>query len=82
MDAAFRSSFWLEGALSLACGLAAVMTLFWRGWIEALTGFDPDHGNGWAEWMVVAALAVATVLLGAVARREWRRLRVLSVAAN
>jgi hypothetical protein len=82
METAIRSRFWLELALSPACGLAAVVTLFWRDWIEAVTGFDPDHHNGSFEWMIVAGLGLAALLVGRAARREWRRSRAVAVAGG
>jgi len=50
-----------------------VVTLFWRDWIEAVFGVDPDHGNGSAEWLAVAGLFVLAGMLGVSARFEWRR---------
>jgi hypothetical protein len=47
--------------------------VFWRDWIEALTGFDPDHHNGSFEWLIVAGLFAASVLVARAARVEWRR---------
>jgi hypothetical protein len=47
--------------------------LFWRDWIEALTGLDPDHNSGSLEWTIVAGLFVVCVLASFAARAEWRR---------
>jgi hypothetical protein len=33
----------LETAVALLAGLLGVVTIFWHDWIEALTGWDPDH---------------------------------------
>ena len=38
------------------CGGLAVLTIFWRDWIEALTGYDPDQHNGTVECLIVIAL--------------------------
>jgi hypothetical protein len=54
-------------------GVVAVITLFWHDWIEAVFRVDPDSGNGWAEWLIVLVLLLATVTLASGARREWRR---------
>lgn len=75
MHPAVRARFWLETALASLCGLLAVLTLFRRDWIEALTGFDPDHHNGSFEWAIVACLFAACLLAGLAARTEWRRPR-------
>jgi hypothetical protein len=73
MPAELRRRFWLESAGGCLSGGAALITLFWHDWIEAVFRVDPDKGNGWAEWLVVVALVMLTALLGAGARREWRR---------
>ena len=60
----------------LAAGLF-VVTLISREWIEALTGWDPDNGNGSLEWLIVAVLAVIAVALGLRARSDWRKVQAL-----
>lgn len=73
MKRTVRLRFWLETGLASLTGALAILTLFWRDWIEALTGFDPDHHSGSAEWGIVVGLAVVSVVLFLAARAEWRR---------
>jgi len=75
MQSKLRTRFWLEIALASLCLVLAVLTSSSRAWIEALTGWDPDHGNGSLEWVVVAVLVVAAVVVAVAARVEWRRPR-------
>ena len=62
------------GIACLAAGLGA-LTIWWRDWIEALTGLDPDAHNGSAEWLIVAGLAAVAAASALLARREYRRAR-------
>jgi hypothetical protein len=64
----------LEMAVALCAGALGILTVFWHDWIEALTGWDPDHHNGSAEWIVVVGLLAVAVTMGLVARRHWRLL--------
>jgi hypothetical protein len=64
----------LETAIALFAGALGILTIFWHDWIEALTGWDPDHHNGSFEWIIVAALLAVAVVLGLVARRHWKLL--------
>jgi hypothetical protein len=82
MLAQLRMCLWLEGGFASACGMLAVLTLFWRDWIEALTGFNPDQGNGLLEWALVGGLALACVLSGMATRREWRRSRAAALVST
>jgi hypothetical protein len=75
MNAIVRTRFWLEAGLATLCGFSAVLTLFWRDWIEALTGVDPDRHNGSIESLIVAALATSCAVAAFAARGEWRRPR-------
>ena len=63
-----------ETAIASFAGALGVLTIFWHDWIEALTGWDPDHHNGSAEWLIVAGLLVVAVAVGTLARRHWRLL--------
>lgn len=67
----------LQAVIALTFFAAAAATAAWPQWLEAL-GFDPDHGNGSAEWLIVAALAVLAVWSGALATRGLRRARMLA----
>jgi hypothetical protein len=71
MNSTVRARFWLETTLASVSGSLGLMTVFWRDWIEALTGFDPDRHSGSLEWAVVAALLALGVSVGAAARAEW-----------
>lgn len=64
----------LETIVALAAGALGILTIFWHDWIEGLTGWDPDHHNGSAEWVIVAGLLAVAVVLGVLARRHWRLL--------
>jgi hypothetical protein len=68
-----RTRIWIETIIAAACGVLAIVTLLWRDWIE-LSGWDPDHHDGSAEWLIIAALAVVAVLAGLLAWRERHQL--------
>jgi hypothetical protein len=69
-----RTRPWFELAVASTSGLLSIVTIFWRDWIEALTGADPDQHSGVVEWGVVLALAVLAGFLAMAARRDFRRL--------
>jgi hypothetical protein len=68
-----RRRFYIEAALAAATFVLTAVTLINQEWIEAVFGVDPDHGNGSLEWIMVAVLAVATVVFGLLAFSERRR---------
>ncbi|MFD7322239.1 hypothetical protein ACFV9D_14325 [Streptomyces sp. NPDC059875] len=53
--------------------LPFVVTLIGHDWIALLFGVEPDTGRGALEWLLVAVMALATVLCALGARMEWRR---------
>ena len=64
-----------ESTLAMVAAVLAVVTVINAGWIEWLTGLDPDGGSGALEWGIVVVLLLGAVVLGAVARRDLRRWR-------
>jgi len=82
MKSKVRARFWLETSLASLCGVLAVLTLWWRDWIEALTGFDPDHHSGSVEWAIVAGLFLLCIAVSVVARAEWRRAKVATTSGG
>jgi hypothetical protein len=69
-----RSRFWVESAATIALASLAVITFLWHDWVEILFRIDPDEGSGMLEWGIVALLAGATLVAGAIAGLEWRRI--------
>lgn len=65
----------IEIILSAVLAVATILTAVWPDWIEGLTGWDPDGGDGRAEWLIVVVLAVITVVVTVVARRDLRAVR-------
>jgi hypothetical protein len=65
-----RQRYLIRAEITIAAVSAvwAVVTLFWRDWIELLFHWDPDHGSGNAEILIVVSLAILAVLLGSIAR--------------
>lgn len=68
-----RRRFYVELALAVLTGALAILTLITREWIEALTGWDPDHGNGSLEWAIVAVFAAVSIAFSITAWREFSR---------
>jgi hypothetical protein len=66
----FRARLELAGAI--AAGILGIVTIFWRDWIEILTGWDPDRHSGTVEWLIVVVLLVVSAVLGTSGRRHWR----------
>lgn len=73
MTRGLGARFWIEAALAAVGGCLFAVTLFWRDWIEATTGYDPDRHSGSTEWAIVALLLVATLVFSLLARMEWGR---------
>ena len=63
--------FKIETVLATLSGVLGVVTLFWHDWLE-VTGWDPDRHNGSAEWAIAAVLLLVALVLGALARRDYR----------
>jgi hypothetical protein len=63
--------FWFE-AITAAVGLGLfVLTLFTREWFEALTGLDPDGGNGAMEIALALGLLAISAASAFAARRVY-----------
>ena len=45
----------IETTLAALSGVLGVLTFFWHDWLE-VTGWDPDHHNGSAEWVIAVVL--------------------------
>ena len=69
-----RARFLIEAGFGGAGAVLGVLTLFWRDWMEAIFGFDPDKHNGSFEWLIVGALLLVAIVLGSCARADWRRI--------
>jgi hypothetical protein len=65
--------FWFE-AITAAIGMVLfLLTLITREWIEELTGWDPDGGNGAVEVGLAVGLLALSAASMLAARRDYRR---------
>jgi len=65
--------FWIE-AITASLGLALlVLTLFSAEWFEALTGLNPDGGNGSLERVLPLALLAIAASSAYFSRRSYQR---------
>jgi len=60
----------VEAFLAASFAIATMVTAIAPQWIEAL-GFEPDRGDGSAEWAVVAVLGVAALVSALLSRRHY-----------
>ncbi len=73
MSRKFPVQFWFE-VITGAVGLALfILTLFSREWLEELTGWDPDGGNGSLEIALAAGLLAISAVSMLAARRDYKR---------
>jgi hypothetical protein len=61
----------LEVSVALLASCLAIVTLFWKDWIEVF-GIDPDNHSGALEWALVIGLFVLAGVLWVAAAIEWR----------
>ena len=66
----------IEVALAAMTAALGIVTIFWRDWIDILTGWDPDHHSGGAEAGRILAPFAASITCAVLARRTYRRLMV------
>ncbi|MEJ8849533.1 hypothetical protein [Variovorax rhizosphaerae] len=65
-----------EIAVAVVCACLFALTLVDPQWIETLFDESPDDGDGSLErWILLGCTSIGTVLAGALAWRERRRLR-------
>ena len=72
MTTSLPAKFWVPSMLAWASASCLVLTVFEPDWIEQFFGFEPDGGDGSAEWGLTLALLLATGAFIALAGRTWR----------
>ena len=63
----------IELGLAAVFAVLTAVTLVWPTWIEGLTGLEPDRGSGETEWWIVVVFGLATIGLGLLGSRDYRR---------
>jgi hypothetical protein len=73
MSRKLPARFWFEAITGSVGIVLFILTLFSREWIEELTGWDPDNGNGSLEIALAAGLLFISAASFYFARRDYRR---------
>jgi hypothetical protein len=74
-----RLLFKLQIGLGVLFVLVGLVTLFWHNWIEVLSGWDPDRGDGSLEWAIGAALLLVG---GTMSSAVWLRCKTRRFVAR
>lgn len=61
---------WIEATVGLLTGALFLLTVIEADWLEAI-GINPDGGDGSVERLIVAGLALVTVVLFSLASYQW-----------
>jgi hypothetical protein len=61
----------LEAIFAAASMVFGLLTVVMPAWIEALTGWDPDHHSGGFEWLIAAAFLICALGAALDARRRF-----------
>ena len=71
-----KARLWCELALGAVSFVLALVTVVWPTWFESLLGESPDGGDGSFERLFSLAWLAAAVLFSALARRDYRRIKL------
>jgi len=78
MKARLRRRFYVELAVAVVSGALFLVAVLWKNWIEVVFGIDPDQNSGSLERLIVVLALVVAVTSVSLARRDWRRQRLVS----
>lgn len=68
-----RLRLWCEVLLAGLSGILGALTAIWPGWVETVTGLNPDGHSGSLEWVIVGVLLAVSMAVSVTAVGEWRR---------
>jgi hypothetical protein len=80
MEQRLRIRVRIETILAIVGVLLSLLTLVWPEWIEEIFGVEPDGGSGELEWVIALGFLALGIGLGALARRDQRRLSNLAAS--
>lgn len=66
----------LQTVLAIVFAALTVLALVIPVWIEEVTGFSPDGGNGELELLLAAPFGITSIVLGILAWRSQRRVMI------
>jgi hypothetical protein len=68
-----RVRFWVEAVMATLSTILLIVTAMVPNWLESISQFDPDKGNGAFELAFVAVSLLLTVTLWVTSKLEWQR---------
>ena len=62
----------VEYAIAVVFLASTILTAITPSWIEELTGFEPDGGNGALEWLIVGLFGLVALAFALSGRKHQR----------